>query len=269
MSSLIVLVPQSIAATVSASPASLIGRPTHGPGRPPVAQLVEHLVAERVDPAALRRAPAPASTCRHLTRSGMPPAEMPSISGTSPSWRRARPGSARARRVRRGQLGVVAEPLLHLLHQRRRPRGCRSATRPAGRSGRRSSGTACRRAAAARCRPRRAARRGSGAPTAWIAARRAARAGRPTAAVVGRDRSRLPVSPASRRRRRSSVAAARAPRPASAGRRPARTDSHAVGPPRGRRLASDGRRVGAATVWASSGLPSSPSTTYDVSPGIT
>ena len=30
-----------------------------------------------------------ASTCRHLTRSGMPPAEMPSISGTSPSAARS------------------------------------------------------------------------------------------------------------------------------------------------------------------------------------
>ncbi len=38
----------------------------------------------------------PASTCRHLTRSGIPPAEMPSISGTSWPWLRA--SSSRAAR---------------------------------------------------------------------------------------------------------------------------------------------------------------------------
>ena len=85
ISSLIVLVPQSMAATAH----------THGPDSHHVAEQVEHLVAERVHAAALA-SDWPASTCRHLTRSGMPPAEMPSISGTlcPTCW----PSSARAAR---------------------------------------------------------------------------------------------------------------------------------------------------------------------------
>ena len=59
------------------------------------------------------------------------------------------------------------------------PRACRSARRPAGRSGRRSSGTACRRGAAARSRPRRGCRTGSGAPTSCTP-----RGGRPSWAAM-------------------------------------------------------------------------------------
>ena len=61
----------------------------------------------------------PASTCRHLTRSGMPPAEMPSISGTSPSGRAEGEVALVGRAVRRGEVGVLGEPVLHLLHQAR------------------------------------------------------------------------------------------------------------------------------------------------------
>ena len=62
----------------------------------------------------------PASTCRHFTRSGMPPAEMPSISGTlCRARRRGREVALVRGAVRRGQLGVLAEPVLHLLHQAR------------------------------------------------------------------------------------------------------------------------------------------------------
>ena len=105
-----------------------------GPGRPPVAEQVEHLVAERVHAAALRRA-----TGR------------PARAGTSPgrACRRRRCPRSRARRARasrpggevalvggavgRRQLGVLAEPVLHLLHQARSPRACRSARPRAGR----------------------------------------------------------------------------------------------------------------------------------------
>ena len=81
--SLIVLVPQSIAATRTARTPT-----TH-----------------RAGPAPRRRAGCtpgpgpsdwPARTCRHFTRSGMPPAEIPSISGTSC------PAPGRARRGPRG-----------------------------------------------------------------------------------------------------------------------------------------------------------------------
>ena len=64
-----------------------------------------------------------ASTCRHFTRFGMPPAETPSISGhAAPFPRPARPGrrGRRVRRgVRRGECLVLTEPGLHLLHQAR------------------------------------------------------------------------------------------------------------------------------------------------------
>ena len=85
ISSLIVLVPQSMAAT----------RPRTGPlsttrraGRAP-----RRRAGSRPRPCA---SDWPASTCRHFTRSGMPPAEMPSISWTLPSSA-GRRGSARAR----------------------------------------------------------------------------------------------------------------------------------------------------------------------------
>ena len=76
-------------------------RPTRRPCGPPVAEPVEHLVAQRVDAAALHDACA-ASTWERLTRVGIPPAEMPSISGTPGRScgraRRAPRGSARAPR---------------------------------------------------------------------------------------------------------------------------------------------------------------------------
>ena len=54
MSSLIELVPQSMAATVVMTSLLRLARNAR-PGRPPLPQQVEHLVAERVDPAALRQ----------------------------------------------------------------------------------------------------------------------------------------------------------------------------------------------------------------------
>ena len=60
-----------------------------------------------------------ASTCRHFTRFGMPPAEMPSISGTSPRADRSARYDAVRGGVRRGEPVVLAEPRLHLLHQPR------------------------------------------------------------------------------------------------------------------------------------------------------
>ena len=97
-SSRIELVPQSMAATRAAMP-SLTARcrppSRRGPasgriGRagcrcPPLVEHLERLVAERVDARARRPSEWATSTCRHLTRSGMPPAETPAISGTSPS----------------------------------------------------------------------------------------------------------------------------------------------------------------------------------------
>ena len=146
ISSLIVLVPQSIAAIMA------VGLTTHGPGGPPLAEQVEHLVAERVHAAALRRAtgrPARAGTspgraCRRP--------RSPSISGTlgPSSGRGAREVALVRGGVRRGQLGVRRRAGPPSPSSARSPRGCRSARPRAGRSGSRSSGTACRRAAAAR-----------------------------------------------------------------------------------------------------------------------
>ena len=101
---------------------------------PPVTEPVEDLVAERVD-AAPQASDWPARTWRHLTRSGMPPALMPSISGTSsparsPTSART-PGSARAprgrppRAPRRCRAGPASPS------SRRCPRGCRCG-RPRG-----------------------------------------------------------------------------------------------------------------------------------------
>ena len=88
-SSLIVLVPQSIAATSSRSMRAL---DRHGSTQGPD----DHQSPSRSStssPSGFTPRPWasawPASTCRHLTRSGIPPAEMPSISGTSPESRRA------------------------------------------------------------------------------------------------------------------------------------------------------------------------------------
>ena len=142
MSSLIVLVPQSIAATRPRSHAR--------PGLPPLAEQVEHLVAERVHAAALRERLA-GEHVQALDPVGHAAGGDPLDLGD------ARPSSARRGEValvrgavRRGQLGVLARAGPASPSSARSPRGCRSATRRAGRSGRTSSGTACRWAAAAR-----------------------------------------------------------------------------------------------------------------------
>ena len=102
-------------------------------------------------------------TCRHLTRSGIPPADTPAISGTTAE--RLPRGDVRLVRgaVGRGQLGVGGQPLAHRTHQALGLEGADRARSPAGRSGSRASGRACRRAAAAPSRPRRGCRTGSGA----------------------------------------------------------------------------------------------------------
>ena len=103
ISSLIVLVPQSIAATGPSRAVGSASGVTQGPAA--------HQSPSRSStssPSGFTPRPWasdwPASTCRHLTRSGMPPAEMPSISGTSGRGcgraRRAPRGSARAPRGR-------------------------------------------------------------------------------------------------------------------------------------------------------------------------
>ena len=136
--------------------------------------------------------------------------------------------------VRRGELGVVAEPVLHLLHQPGRPRACRSARPRAGRSGRRSSGTACRRAAAARWSPRRGCRTGSGGRPRAMPRGVAARAGAAIAASSAGSITR----PASLRRvlARPGVDVGRRPAACPArrvagqlDRRPTRRSHHAVG----------------------------------------
>ena len=159
ISSLMELVPQSIAAIGSAIDAPTS---THGPSA--------HHAPSRSStssPSGLTPGPAAsawaASTCRHLTRSGIPPAETPAISGTSPSSARCGEVGLVRRAVRRGEVGVVGAAAPPSRASVPSPRACRSARPRAGRSGSRSSGTACRRAAAARWRPRRAGRTGSGA----------------------------------------------------------------------------------------------------------
>ena len=60
----------------------------------------------------------PASTCRHLTRSGMPPAEMPAISGDlADRGPGGEVGLVRGARTPPPGSGSVAEPVLHLPHQ--------------------------------------------------------------------------------------------------------------------------------------------------------
>ena len=156
-------------------------------GGPPVAERVEHLVAERVDAAALGERLA-GQHVQALDPVGHPAGRDAGDLGD------ARPIAARAA----GEVGARAPrrtpppargrrragPAISL-HQPRRPRACRSGRRPAGRSGRRSSGTACRRAAAARWRRRRGCRTGSGARSRGSRAA-AGRAGAATAADVAR-----------------------------------------------------------------------------------
>ena len=162
-SSRIEFVPQSIAATrVTSAPPPR--RPaTQAPPAHQSRQQRERLVAERVDARARRPASAPTSTCRHFTRSGMPPAETPvdlrhlaervARGRGSP---RARPGSAAASSGSLASRSVIS---------RIRPSASSVPIGDAARGqvGSTASGTACRRAAAARSRPRPASRTGSGA----------------------------------------------------------------------------------------------------------
>ena len=93
----------------------------------------------------------------------MPPAEIPSISGTSPTRARAREIDLVRVRVGRRELRLGRQPILHGPHQ---PGGLQASPRrpsPGGRSGSTASGTGCRRAASARSPPRPVARTGSGA----------------------------------------------------------------------------------------------------------
>ena len=204
----------------------VIGRLDARTGRPPVAQLVEHLVAERVDAAALGQ------RLRGQHVQALDPVGHAAGRDAVDLRHAAELGPGREvalvrRGVRRRQLGVGAEPRLHLLHQARSPRASRSATRPAGRSGRRWSGTACRRAAGARWPPRRAARRGSGARRRAPRARDGRAAGRPPRGPVGGGSiTALRGSPPRSPRRRCPSWCRRSPRRAacrpSAGCRPAR-----------------------------------------------
>ena len=230
------------------------------PGRPPLAELrraPRRRAGSRPRPCASDWA---ASTCRHLTRSGMPPAEMPSISGTSPRLGAARRGSARARaRYAAASSGSSAEPVLHLLHQpraleradpRRRPR----AGQVVGRRERRAV-----RQPRLGGRRRRGCRTGSGAPTAWIAARARGRAGLRWRDVAA-GRSRRASSQVGVVGGRSSISGP-ACRSASAGCRPARPtptpcDHHAVGA-----FARDRASGRCSCRPGSSGLPSSSRTT--------
>ena len=147
-SSLIVLVPQSIAATRS-SPCWSRSGPTQGPEAHHSPSSVEHLVAERVHAAALGEGLAG----QHVQAldpvghaAGGDPVDLGDLADRGPR-RRGRPRARRRtpRRARGRRRAGPASP-----SSARTPRGCRSATRRAGRSGRRSSGTACRRRAAAR-----------------------------------------------------------------------------------------------------------------------
>ena len=119
ISSLIVLVPQSMAATVMRHGARDLD--ARGPDGPPVAEQVEHLVAERVDAAALGQRLA-GQHVQALHPVGHPAGgdaldlghALPDLAGELG----ARSEVALVRRgVRRGQLGVGGEPVLHLLHQ--------------------------------------------------------------------------------------------------------------------------------------------------------
>ncbi len=108
------LVPQSIAATrVVTTRSSRV----HGPAAPQSGSS-----ASASSPNGFTPGPAasawPTSTCRHFTRSGMPPAVMPSISVDVLDRLARRRGSPRARRGRpRASSGSVGEPVLHLAHR--------------------------------------------------------------------------------------------------------------------------------------------------------
>ena len=103
----------------------------------------------------------PASACRHLTRSGMPPA-VARVGSTSLASPLGEVGLVRARGTRRPAPGRCPARPATRASGRRTPAGWRRPT-PAGRSGSTASGTGCRPRAGARSPRRRAGRTGSGA----------------------------------------------------------------------------------------------------------
>ena len=124
MRSLMVLVPQSIAATIMwVGRWSSLSRPSPGATQGPDLHQSPSR-SSTSSPRGLAPRPwardCPASTCRHFTRSGIPPAEMPSISGTEPMAATGGEVGLVRGGVRRGQFRLRAQPVLHLLHQPRR-----------------------------------------------------------------------------------------------------------------------------------------------------
>ena len=124
------LVPQSTAATLvipapprsvllgavllGAVPAGAVVGATHGPAVHQAGSAASASSPSGFTPGPAAREWA-TSTCRHLTRSGIPPAETPAISGTSPR-RTAAQVVLVGRTVARGEVAVLAEPLGHLPH---------------------------------------------------------------------------------------------------------------------------------------------------------
>ncbi len=131
-------------------------------GGPELAEPVEHLVAERVDPSALgerlRGQHVQAlDPCRHAAGGDA------RRSRARGRLTRGTRGRRRGPCVGRGELAGRRRAARTSPSSARTPRACRSSRRPGGRSGRRSWGTACRPRAAARWPPRRGCRTGSGA----------------------------------------------------------------------------------------------------------
>ncbi len=88
-------------------------------------------------------------TCRHLTRSGMPPADTPSISGTDTDAAHGAPGTTRARRDSGQPSSDRSSAVRSSRSSRRTLPTCRSQTAARGQVGSTASGTGCRRQAAA------------------------------------------------------------------------------------------------------------------------
>ena len=241
-SSRIELVPQSIAATrVTAAPPSA----THGPARPPAVHPGDAASPNGFTPGPAASAWA-TSTCRHLTRSGMPPALARVGSSSCASRRR---GSPRARLgTRRPAPGRPSDrPATRA--SARRPRAGRWRRPPrAGQVVQRRE-RACRPPAAARSRPRRAARRAAVRDAEHAPGRPAELPGHD--GDVGQLESRLVVRPCAvavgdRRESSPRSAAARSPvspRPRG-GRRPPPCPSSPPyqGPPPGRESRPSARR---------------------------
>ena len=127
-SSLTVLVPQSTAATRVTAPA----RSTHGPGRPEVAEQVDHLVAERVHAAPLRQGLAGQHVqALHPGRhaAGRDAGDLGHVADRLAEGEVGLVGARR--RPRRGRRPPRAGPTSP--SSGRTPPGCRSSTRPGGR----------------------------------------------------------------------------------------------------------------------------------------